>query len=231
MAHASIIITAAGALLASCSGNTNVVRPVVGLTPGGDFVGQVQSVAQRRFSGVIRQKFDFSCGSAALATLLHHHYGAQVDEAEVFKGMWRAGDQAQIRRLGFSFLDMKRYLGERSLDANGFKVTLDEVAKGNTPGIALLNIKGYKHFVVVKGVRNGEVLVGDPSTGLRILTATAFNSSWNGVYFIISPDKQPGRFNASTHWAAFTRAPVGNMFSQPLSQQALALTAPFYRDF
>jgi predicted double-glycine peptidase len=214
-----------------CSGTLSNSGAVLSSPTLGEMVIPTQTIAERRFAGVIRQRFDFSCGSAALATLLRHHYGKNTDEAAAFKGMWAKGDRQQIRRLGFSLLDMKRYLESQGLPANGFKVTLDQIAEGGTPGIALVNERGYKHFVVVKGVRGDEVLLGDPSTGLEVRSRAAFQRSWNGVFFIIQPGVASGRFNAPTFWASFTRAPLGSGSAQPLSQQALALTAPFYRDF
>ena len=77
------------------------------------------------------------------------------------------------------------------------------------------------------------VLVGDPALGLRVVPADEFVESWNGVYFVIDRPATPGNqaFNLPGHWASFNRAPMGSRFSDPVSQQALALTAPFYRDF
>lgn len=219
--------------LAGCSGELSSSNRFLGFTPAGDFSAPVQSVEERKFATVIRQRYDFSCGSAALATLLHYHYNDPSTEAAVFRGMWDKGDRPQIRKLGFSLLDMKRYLDAQGLKADGFKVSLDQVAQAGVPGIALVTLKGYRHFVVVKGVANGEVLVGDPSTGLQTVPAASFVKSWNGIYFIINSNPERGRtsFNAPTQWAQYTRAPLGSRFSDPVSLQALALTAPFYRDF
>lgn len=220
--------------VAGCSETiTPGARFLSGTSSVGDFAVRVQSVEERRFAGVIRQRYDFSCGSAALATLLHNHYGDAVDEAQVFKGMWRDGDREAIRRVGFSLLDMKRYLAARALKADGFKVSLDAVAKAGIPGIALISVRNYKHFVVVKGVTATEVLVGDPSSGIQALERSAFQAAWNGVYFVLNSEQGRGRkaFNQSSQWAAFTRAPVGSRFHDPVSLQSLALTAPFYRDF
>src|SRR3982751_2740067 len=66
----------------------------------------VTSMVGRRFGTVVRQQYDFSCGSAALATLLRYHYEDPQTEQSVFLDMFRDGDQDQIRRLGFSLLDM-----------------------------------------------------------------------------------------------------------------------------
>ncbi|HEX8400473.1 MAG TPA: C39 family peptidase [Allosphingosinicella sp.] len=204
-----------------------------GTSPIGDFRIPVRSLEERRYETVVRQKYDFSCGSAAVATLLKYHYGDRHDEETAFRGMWAEGDRAQIRRLGFSLLDMKLYMSKLGFRADGFKVSLEDIAKAGVPGIALLNIKGYKHFVVVKGVSKEEVLVGDPALGLRTMKRDDFKTAWNGVYFAVNSHTDRGRanFNGDVQWASFSRAPVGAGFTDPLSQQALALTAPFITDY
>src|SRR4051794_6409634 len=70
----------------------------------------VNSLKQARTARTQIQKYDFSCGSAALATLLTHHYDYPVTEEVVFKSMYENGDQAKIHKEGFSLLDMKRFL-------------------------------------------------------------------------------------------------------------------------
>lgn len=221
-------------LLAACGtlDPTGGSRFLAGGSPVGDWQVPVQSVAEQRFAGIVRQRFDFSCGSAALATLLRHHYDFDVREEVAFRGMWSRGDQAQIRKLGFSLLDMKRWLASRGIRADGYKVPLEKIAETGVPGIALIAIKNYRHFVVVKGVRDGEVLVGDPSTGLSVMSRDEFQAAWNGIYFVLADDQTlaRSRFNRETQWAAFARAPIGGQYTDPVSQQALSLTAPFYGD-
>lgn len=193
----------------------------------------VASMLARKYTGVIRQQYDFSCGSAALATLLHYHYELPRSETDVFTGMWREGDRAKIRQVGFSLLDMKRYLTQQGLRADGYRVTLDAVAQRRLPGIALITVKGYRHFVVVKGVEAGQVLVGDPSLGLKTMPRAEFEAVWNGVYFVLNSAIPVGQrnFNGDRQWKALARVSPNSPFLDPLSQSALALAAPFYRDF
>lgn len=204
-----------------------------GFLPGGQINAVTTTVIDEKFETVIRQKYDFSCGSAALATLLSYHYRLPQSEQRAFNGMWAEGDRAQIRRLGFSLLDMKRYLATLGLKADGYEVSLEQIANAGVPGIALIAPRGYRHFVVVKGVRNGEILLGDPSLGLQTMEMDEFRDIWNGVYFILTSRNDIARrnFNGDVQWAEFARAPVGSPFVDPLSLQALQLTAPFYRDF
>src|SRR6202012_1915308 len=118
------------------------------------------------FRTVVRQQYDYSCGSAALATLLHFHYGLEVNEAEIFKAMYKTGDQESIRKLGFSLLDMKRYVESIGLTADGYRASLDDVAKAGQPAITVITAGPYKHFVTIKGVDDDAVLVGDSARGL-----------------------------------------------------------------
>ena len=222
-------------MLAGCAGQLKPANPLFLGSSGmlSDFRVPVASMRALKFDTVVHQQYDFSCGSAALATLLRYHYGLPRTEADVFAGMWREGDQAHIRQVGFSLLDMKRYLAEQHLHADGYRVSLDAIAKRGLPGIALITIKGYRHFVVLKGIDRYSVLIGDPSLGLRTVSRDAFQRMWNGIYFVLTSDTAEGarNFNSPRQWAVYARAPLGDPFLEPLSLQALALTAPFYRDF
>ena len=77
-------------------------------TQAGVFSPKVVSIREARFQTVIQQRYDFSCGSAALATLLTYHYGAPVTEAQVFEAMYKAGDKEKIHREGFSLVRVRR---------------------------------------------------------------------------------------------------------------------------
>lgn len=224
-----ILLLAASGCAASPTGPSRFVTTTGAV---GDYRLPLTSMIERRYAGVVRQKYDFSCGSAALATLLRHHYDFDVEETAAFRGMWAKGDKAQIRRLGFSLLDMKRWLSSRGLSADGYKVPLDKIQETGVPGIALIAVRNYRHFVVVKGVSADEVLLGDPSTGVQVMPRRRFEAAWNGIYFVLAEDQAlaKSRFNRQRQWAAFARAPVGGRFQEPLSQQALSLTAPFYGD-
>lgn len=181
----------------------------------------VQSVAEKKFAQVVRQEYDFSCGSAALATLLTFHYEDPTDEETTFRYMYDKGDQAKIRRAGFSLLDMKTYLESHGYTAEGYSADLDTLATAAVPAITLLDVRGYRHFVVVKGFDNDEVLVGDPALGLKYFSRSEFDSMWNsGILFIITnrPDTGKKHFNDTGEWKALARAPIG----QGVSREALS---------
>ncbi|RDE06316.1 C39 family peptidase [Sphingomonas aracearum] len=221
--------------LGGCSPKVSGGNPqfVTSSALGSGYSVPVASMLARKFNTVVRQQYDFSCGSAALATLLRYHYGMPRSETDVFMGMWRDGNQAQIRQVGFSLLDMKRYLATSGLRADGYKVSLDAIRGRGLPGIVLVTVREYRHFIVLKGVGPTDVLVGDPSTGLHRLPRAKFEEMWNGVYFVLNSQAEVGQrtFNGIDQWRLLARVPGDAPFLDPLSTQALSLSAPFYRDF
>ncbi len=190
---------------------TGIVRL---LAEGGDYSVRVATLKElrdlRAFRTTIRQQHDFSCGSAAVATLLTYHYGRPVDESQVFRVMYEQGDKAKIQRLGFSLLDMKRYLASVGFQADGFEVTLDKLREARVPAIALVQENGYKHFVVIKGLRENKVLLGDPSAGGRIVARAEFEQIWHGgILFVIRNHPELARFDIPDQWAVRLPAPLG----------------------
>lgn len=177
---------------------------------GGTFTVPVTSLKGARFVSTIRQQYDFSCGSAAVATLLTHQYGFKVDEVEVFKRMHERGDRNKIRREGFSMLDMKLYLDGIGFRTEGVKATLDQLAAAKVPAIALIRENGYAHFVVVKGVRGHRVVIGDPAMGTRVLERKDFEKYWmNGILLVVNNKIELAQFNDQRDWRVRPVAPLG----------------------
>lgn len=178
---------------------------------GGRYTVPVTSMKEARFRATMRQQFDFSCGSAAVATLLTHQYGIPITEQLVFESMFAAGDQEKIRREGFSLLDMKRFLESRGFEADGFVQPLEKLAEAGLPAIVLVAEKGYHHFAVVKGLRDGRILIGDPATGTRSMSRNAFESIWvNRLLFVIHNQQQLAVFNDARDWRSAPTAPLAS---------------------
>lgn len=184
-------------------------------TGAGDVNLPVTSIKQARLVGTLLQQYDFSCGSAAIATLLTHHYGTPMDEKTVFTRMYAEGDQAKIQREGFSLLDMKRFLANFGFEADGFKQPLHKLLEARVPAIVLINQNGYQHFVVVKGLQDGRVLVGDPSQGTRAMPIDIFESQWqNKLLFVIHNRMEQAKFNRAADWRVAPRAPLGGAMTR-----------------
>lgn len=150
----------------------------------------VRTLRDLRYRDMIRQRYDFSCGSAALGSLLRYGYGMDVTEPQMIQAMLKTGSDPQdVVRNGFSMLDMKRYVDSIGLRAHGFRVPAEALYRLQVPVIALLDLKGYKHFVLVKGAQAGRVFVADPALGHRVMNERDFVAGWNGVLLAVVGDR------------------------------------------
>ena len=163
------------------------------VTSGGTFLSKrVKSVKELRYKKVVRQKLDYSCGSAALATVLKYYYGRDISEEEIVREILRFGDKEKISKRGFSMLDLKLFADRTGFRAEGYKVKLEYLPKIPIPTIVLLDIKGYKHFVVLKGVREDKVYIADPALGNRVMSLEDFARSWNGILLAVFGKRPEG---------------------------------------
>lgn len=173
-------------LLLGLAGLTQAAQMPVAALPGGNLVyKQVQSVRERKFADLVEQKTDFSCGAAALATILRQAYWLNVDEEHVIKGMLATADQDLVRTQGFSMLDMKRYIESIGMRARGYRIPPDKLEAVSIPVVVLMDIRGYKHFVVLLRAQKDWVYVGDPVLGHKRYTHEDFVKGWNGIVFAI----------------------------------------------
>jgi len=124
--------------------------------------------------------------------------------------MWERGDQAKISREGFSLLDIKRYLENVGYSADGYEAPLEKLASVGIPAIVLIRDNGYNHFVVVRGIRDGQVAVADPSVGARVIPQKQFERMrLNRILFVINGRKEQVAFNRDADWKIREKAPIG----------------------
>ncbi|MGZ0784243.1 peptidase C39 [Pseudomonas sp. TKO26] len=172
-------------LLSLCGPVYSAQMAVAGLAGGGLIFKQVQSVRERKFSDIVEQKTDFSCGAAALATILRQAYWLDVNEEQVIKGMLMNSDQKLVQTQGFSMLDMKRYAESIGMRARGYRIPPEKLEAVTIPVIVLMEIRGYKHFVVMQRAQKDWVYIGDPVLGHKRYTHEDFVKGWNGIVFAI----------------------------------------------
>jgi hypothetical protein len=214
-------------LAASLTQVTYAETNLIALPAGSSYNVPVTSMKGARFISTLQQQYDFSCGSAAVATLLTHHYGWDVSEADVFQHMFERGDQARIRAEGFSMLDMKRYLDTKGFQSEGVEATLDQLASANIPAIALINENGYAHFVVIKGLRDNRVVLGDPAMGTRVLEREQFEQLWtNGILLVVRTSMDLAQFNRDEDWRIRPSAPVANGLGRNPMETMLLMRGP-----
>ena len=151
------------------------------------------------FRHVVAQEHDYSCGSAALATLLNYALGENLSEKQVIHGMLKHGDNALIKkRQAFSLLDMKRLCEVLGYEAAGYKAEIADIKNPDYwPAIIPIKIFGYRHFVVLKGVHDNRVFLADPFRGNVSYTFTQFKDAWyeNVIFMVSEATQMPVRKN------------------------------------
>lgn len=174
------------AMFTSMSASSLVAAPFDGLVPGmGVQHRDVVSMKGMKYQNLIRQHTDFSCGAAALATILKYAYRLDVDENKVLQGLFAVSDPEIVQVRGFSLLDIKNYVEAVGFRGRGYRVEADTLKDIRIPTIVLLDLKGYKHFVVLKKVDGDDVYVADPALGNKVISMETFATQWNGVVFAV----------------------------------------------
>lgn len=162
-----------------------------GVLPNGAvYTAPVESMAERRFRHLVRQQTDYSCGAASLATILKHAYHLDADEATVIEGMLNLADPEIVAQRGFSLLDIKHYVESLGMRGRGYRIDEERLRSLRVPGIALMDVRGFRHFVVLKQVVGDHVEVGDPILGNRSVPFDEFLESWpsRAVFVVIGSD-------------------------------------------
>ncbi len=162
-----------------------------GVLPNGPVLTKnVESMLAARYRHLVRQQTDYSCGAASLATILRYAYGLNVDEATVIEGMMGVADPAVVQERGFSLLDIKRYVESMGMRGRGYRVDEERLGTLRVPGLILMDVSGFRHFVVLKRVDGDVVEVGDPVLGNRRIPIKEFLASWpsRAVFVVIGND-------------------------------------------
>lgn len=155
---------------------------------------RIEPYSEFKYRNIVRQAYDYSCGSAALVTVMNHYLGINVTEEQAMEGMLAHGEREKIvARRGFSLLDMKRYVASLGADAQGFRADMKDLAGLKTPGIVPIDYAGFKHFVVFRGLRDGKVFLADPSAGNIVFSAEEFAGLWdrNTLFLLYPPKDRP----------------------------------------
>ena len=153
---------------------------------GGEVRVPVASLLELRQRHVTVQRWDRSCGAAALVTLLRYQHGLDVSEREAALEMVRRYEYVEdpdllARKQGFSLLDLKRFAERRGLSADGFGGLRFEHLLDMAPLLVPVRFDGYDHFVVFKGVLGDRVALADPAWGNRTLRVEEFLGAWISV--------------------------------------------------
>ena len=144
-----------------------------------------------KWQNVIPQGFDYSCGSAALATIGTAYFGDQINESLVLMTIIAPLQEKEVldrQKNGFSLLDLQRAAKMLGYQAIGVKLPYNAVFKLKGPIIVLLHDEELDHFVVLKGIYKDRVYLADSSRGNLRMPLFLFFKQWKGVALIVGKD-------------------------------------------
>jgi len=151
------------------------------------------TLQQLRYQYVVRQQTDYSCGAAALATLMIYYFGDETSERDILD-LLIAGltpdDLNNKKKVGFSLLDLRRAAQKKGYQAEGFKLTSEQLKRLATPVIVFVQPLGYKHFAVLRGIDRGRVFLADPARGNLRMSMGRFLSEWGGLIFVLDKARE-----------------------------------------
>ena len=129
-----------------------------------------------RDAGVVRQQYDYSCGLAALATLLQLA-GEPITEDELLQTLAEHFPEHDPQDGGVSMADLAWLAGVHGYPAGGFYLDEAALRELRQPVIVALSVNGRAHFSVLNSVDSqGVVHLADPSWGNRRVAAWEFST-------------------------------------------------------
>lgn len=190
------------------------------------YTAEVKSVKELREEGVTLQHLDYSCGSAALSTIMTSYLGQPYTEPEIIDFIVKHGDPSKLAvRRGFSLLDLKRFAEAHGVTAEGYQLDFDSLLELGRPVLVPFYRKDadMRHFVVFRGVVGDRVFLADPAIGRVTMFRSEFEELWSpkvGMVFS-HPDAPP---SAET---ALALKPDDELFISSDTLRAVALYTAF----
>ena len=175
----------------------------------------------------IQQRDETDCGAACMALVSKFHGN------DLSVQFWR--DRIQTSREGTSFFDMATASEKIGFVSHGFELhDIRHVEPGLFPLIALRQ----GHFLVVYAVKKGEVIVGDPATGIRRIPRKEFKRGFNGYVLMLKPTEQfyqekapPPRYGHYLEAIKGNGTEMGLIFATSFGLTVLSMVPAFLSQF
>lgn len=120
---------------------------------------------------VVMQNFDYSCGAAALATILSKFYNQPVTESIILDALGKTTTA--------TFADLSAVLPQFGFKGIGVAVSPEQLAKLKIPVIMAVRFSAdNEHFSVLRGIDADTAWLADPSIGSQRLPLDRFLYGW-----------------------------------------------------
>jgi len=132
----------------------------------------IKSWIEFKNENLTRQKYDYSCGSASLSTILKYYYNLNVSEKDILNSVLKSKGYEITKKekledgdTSLSFLDLANYSKLKNFKAIGLALDLKSLSKLKAPVILFVKIRKSEHFTIFKNIDKNYVYLADPSFG------------------------------------------------------------------
>ncbi len=153
--------------------------------------GYVMSWKDLRNQYVVMQQRDYSCGAAALATLLRYYWGDNVDELAVLTEIEKMLTKDELKdrvQNGLSITDLRRVAVRMGYQATIGTLKLEQIKEAKIPVIVAIKPNDLNHFVVIRGFYGDWVYLADPIRGKIRIPTVKFADQWiENALLVVAP--------------------------------------------
>jgi uncharacterized protein len=173
---------------------------VAGATDAGAATGVIRrpkTFLDLKYAYTVRQKRDFTCGAAALATVLKFHYDMPVTE-DMLLGMiaqrYSPQQLAQKAQLGLSLEDLIYVSEKLGFQAQAAQIAIPELEKLSGPVIIKITKNKNDHFVVLRKKTADLAYISDPIVGDVTMDNAEFKADFGGDILAVWPSYITGDY-------------------------------------
>ncbi|TWU25963.1 C39 family peptidase [Bythopirellula polymerisocia] len=130
---------------------------------------------------VVMQKRDYSCGAAALATVIKFYIGDPMNEGVILRtldGLLTFEEVKDRIENGLAMSDLRKAAVELSYQSVVAQMSLEQLFESKVPLVVGITENEYKHFVVYRGTDYQYVYLADPIRGNIRLLINDFACQW-----------------------------------------------------
>ncbi|MDI6703057.1 C39 family peptidase [Methanothermobacter sp. KEPCO 2] len=189
----------------ACADNCTVLE-----AQGDDVTGALTHNVTVDSEGVVLQARNYTCGPAALATVLQR-LGVNTTEDEL-------ADLAGTTEEGTTMQGLLEASMAKGMNATGMKLNISELTENM---IAYTINDGTGHYTVINEITNDTIKLADPSLGNIEMNIEEFAEIYSGYTLVINDPNNPTQVNKTTDQTnnqtdqsndgITTTAPVGNV--------------------
>jgi predicted double-glycine peptidase len=182
-----IVLWAADALAQDHRGGGSIVRD-----PDYHIQQEVEDWRQLKRRNIVMQRHDYSCGAAAVATVVRYYWGDDVTEEYFLRMILATLSPAELQervKNGLTMTDLRLAAVRGGYQATIGRLTFDKLTNTKVPLVVGITFRGFDHFVVYRGWDGYYVYLADPIRGNIRLPAWEFVEQWqkNAVLVVAKP--------------------------------------------